>query len=203
MSNIYAALSMLFHQPISDIARWLKYSESNIYILDSEFSRLREHYPDIWKALETCTHQRDTRTTEEYAQDLVSSWVYEDTMLIYLRKKFDIRLSGSDSKRNILSNKKILSDSDFCIQHNGRSFDIELINSYTNYWKNNKKIDLRDNKFKRLKDKAALLVCIDIYNKEFYLIDPKNTNHDLQYIPYHKPYGKPAYQISIQDHISF
>ncbi len=118
---------------------------------------------------------------------------------MYLKDNFEIDLYGSDSERNILPNSKVSSDSDFCIKKNGKLLSVELVNSYTNYWKAYQRIDLRDNKFEKLKNKQAILICIDIYNKEFYLIDLKKSNDNIKYISYHKPYGKPAYQIFLNN----
>ncbi|MBT7557017.1 hypothetical protein HN615_08840 [Candidatus Woesearchaeota archaeon] len=199
MSNIYNSLSNLFNKKLADIAKEYNYSNSNIYILENNFKKLQMEYPDIWKSLQSCKHQRDKRTIEEYAKDLVSSWIYEDTVLIYLKDDFEIDLYGADKERNILPNSKVSSGSDFCIKKNGKLVSIELVNSYTNYWKTYQRIDLRDNKFEKLKDKQAILICIDIYNKEFYLIDLKKINDNIKYIKYHKPYGKPAYQIFLEN----
>lgn len=203
MSNIYNSLSKLFNKELSCIAQEYGYSNSNIYILKNDFKKLQLEYPNSWVALQSCKHQRDQRTIEEYAKDLVSSWVYEDTILKYLKKNFNIQLSGADKKREILPNTKVSTDSDFCIEKDSKIFSIELVNSYTNYWKEYQRIDLRDNKFEQLKNKQALLVCIDIYNKEFYLIDLKKENENIKYISYHKPYGKPAYQIHLNSNIPF
>ena len=175
MSNIYNALSNLFNKKLTDVAKDYNYSTSNIYILEDNFEKLQIEYPNIWKSLQSCKHQRDKRTIEEYAKDLVSSWIYEDTILNYLKDNFEIDLYGSDKERNILPNSKVSSDSDFCIKKNGKLVNIELVNSYTNYWKAYQRIDLRDNKFEKLKDKQAILICIDVYNKEFYLIDLKKV----------------------------
>jgi hypothetical protein len=203
MSNIYNSLSNLFNKELSYIAQEYGYSNSNIYILKNDFKKLQLEYPNTWIALQTCKHQRDQRTIEEYAKDLVSSWIYEDTILRYLKKNFNIQLSGADKKREILPNTKVSTDSDFCIEKDNKIFNIELVNSYTNYWKEYQRIDLRDNKFEQLKNKQALLICIDIYNKKFYLIDLKKENKNIKYISYHKPYGKPAYQIYLNSNIPF
>ena len=203
MSNIHNVLSNLFNKKLTDVARGYNYSDSNIYILEDNFEKLQIEYPNIWESLKSCKHQRDKRTIQEYAKDLVSSWLYEDTILFYLKSSFEIYLHGADKKRNILPNSKVSSDSDFCIKKNGKLINIELINSYTNYWKVYQRIDLRDNKFKKLKDKQAILICIDLYSKEFYLIDLKNSNDNINYIKYHKPYGKPAYQIFLSSTKAF
>ncbi|OIR25104.1 hypothetical protein [Bathymodiolus thermophilus thioautotrophic gill symbiont] len=199
MSNIYNNLSDFFEKKLSDVAKNYDYANSNIYILEDNFKALKIEYPDIWQALQSCNHQRDKRTIEEYAKDLVSSWVYEDTVLNYLKNDFDIELYGADRERRVLSNSKVSSDNDFIIKKNGELLNIELVNSYTNYWKKYQRIDLRDNKFEKLKSKQAILICVDICNKEFYLIDLKKINKNIKYIGHHKPYGKPAYQIFLND----
>jgi len=198
MSNIYNSLNNLFKKELWQVAIELNYSKENVLILQNNFYELEQTYPKVLSNLRSCIHQRDKRTIEEYAKDLISSWIYEDIILNYLSKKFNIKLYGTDRNRNILQNNKISSDSDFCITKNKKFYNIELVNSYTNYWKKFQRIDLRDNKFENLRNKQALLICIDIYNKEFYLIDLKNEIN-INYINYHKPWRKPAYQINIQN----
>ena len=199
MSNIYNSLSHLYNRPLSEMAKELGYSESNIYILQNNFVKLQKEYANVWKALISCKHNKDKRTYEEYAQDLVSSWLYEDTLLYYLKKfNFNIRLNGSDKNREILNNSKVLTDTDYIISKNNIERNIELINSYTPYWGNTKKIDLRDNKFKKMENNNVILLCIDIYNKIFYILDFKFETINATYINQHRPYGnKPAYQIDI------
>lgn len=198
MSNIYNSLSRLYNDPLYEIAKKLNYKESNIYILQNNFDKLQEEYPDVWDALMSCKHNKDKRTYQKYAQDLVSSWLYEDTLLHYLKKSgFDIRLNGSDQKREILNNSKVLTDSDYIISKNSIERNVELVNSYTKYWGNTQKIDLRDNKFQKMKNNNVILLCIDIYNKSFYVLDFKFETIDAKYISYHKAYGKPVYQIDI------
>lgn len=199
MSNIYNGLSNLFNKDLADVAKDYNYSQSNIYILENNFEKLQIEYSDVWKSLQSCKHQRDKRTIEEYAKDLVSSWVYEDTILIYLKDNFEIELYGADRERNVLPSSKVSTDSDFCLKKNDELISVELVNSYTNYWKAYQRIDLRDNKFEKLKKKQALLICIDIFNKEFYFVDLKKSNENIKYIQYHEPYEKPAYQILLDN----
>jgi len=139
------------------------------------------------------------RSAEEYAKDLVSSWVYEDSVFRYLSKFFDISLEGGDKHRKILDHSKVSSTSDYVIKSEGQEVAIELINSYTNYWKKSQRIDLRDNKFTKLRNDKSILLCVDLFNKEFYVVDLNDKNLKHEYTPFHKPYGKPAYQIDISD----
>ena len=157
-SNIYDKLSELYKIPLVDVAKKMGYSDSNILILDQNFDELKEKHQDVWINIISCKHHRDSRTPEEYALDLVSSWVFEDTILDYCSKSMDITLNGSDSERKILSTGKVLSSSDFKIS----SRFLELINSYTKYWSTNKQIDLRGNKYLFLKSKEAFY-CVQMY----------------------------------------
>lgn len=201
MSKIHESLTRLFRKNLYEVATDLNYSDSNLLILSGSFRELKDKFPSVWNALNTCRHNRDKRSIEEYAQDLVSSWVYEDTLRNQLVKNFDIILSGSDKSRNILPNSKVSTNADYIINWGGSKFYLELVNSYGDYWKRTKKLDLRDNKFEQLKSKQALLVCIDIYYKDFFIID-LSIHFDLfKYIKKHKPWGnKPAYQLRL-DHI--
>lgn len=200
MSNIYNTLNNLFKKPLYEVAENINYSQSNIYILKNDFSKLKSDYPQIWNALLSCKHNKDKRTYEEYAQDLVSSWIYEDVLLAYLQKNdFEIYLNGSDYKREILTTSKVMTDSDYLIKKNDIKRNVELVNSYTNYWNITNKIDLRDNKFLKMKKNNVLLLCIDLHNNIFYLLDFNFGNFEYKYLDYHKPYGKPAYQIDIKN----
>ena len=107
MTEIYTTLCKLFKKPLEEVAGSLDYSESNILILSNEFQQLKSDYPEVWSALKSCTHNRDKRTIEKYAQDLVSSWVYEDSVHDQLCQHFDINLGGSDKNRQILSKSRI------------------------------------------------------------------------------------------------
>ncbi len=199
MSRIYTELSNLFKYNLTNVAKSLGYSTYNLLILAKDFKTLQLEFPEVWNSLMSCRHQKDKRTITEYALDLVASWVYEDVILSELSKFFDIELNGTDKKREILSSSKVKTDADYLITSNGNSTTLELVNSYTNYWKSSGKIDLRDNKFKKLERNNSLLVCIDIFNKDFFILDVKKNKTLFKYIPYHELWGKPAYQLDINN----
>lgn len=195
-SNIYDKLSELYKIPLVDVARKMGYSDSNILILNQDFDELKKKYPDVWTNISSCKHHRDSRTPEEYALDLVSSWVFEDTIFKYCSKSVNITLNGSDSDREILSTGKVLSSSDFKVSERF----VELINSYTKYWSTNKQIDLRGSKYLALKSKKSIILCADVYNKDFFLIDLKENKENAEYIDCHQPYGgKSAYRLDISN----
>jgi len=194
-SNIYNKLSELYKIPLVKVAQELKYSEPNILILQQRFSDLKAKHSQIWSNISSCVHNADRRSPEEYALDLVSSWVFEDTILKYGSKHLNLHLNGSDKNREILFNKKVSSASDFLLG----SRHLELINSYTKYWKIQKQIDLRDNKYKKLKAKNALLLCVDVYCKNFFILDLKK-DIVFKHIESHEFYGgKPAYRLYIEN----
>ena len=200
MNNINKLLSELYKKPLDKVAEELNYKKSNILILQGKFDSLKIEFPEVWREIISCTHNKDKRSFEEYSKDLVSSWIFEDTLLFYIKKfGVDIKLNGSDNKRKILSNTNIKTNSDYLIKINSKERSAELITSYTNYWKLNNKIDLRDKKYIELKKTNSLLICVDLYNKCFFILDLKNYTYKTKLIPYHKPFNKPAYQISLEN----
>ena len=198
MTNINNLLSSLYKKPLFEVEKQLGYSESNILILTDKFDVLKVKFPEVWNEIISCTHNKDERSFEDYAKDLVASWIFEDTLLYYLKKYgLDIKLNGTDVKREILSNSNIRTDSDYVIRFNSKQRDAELITSYTNYWNLNNRIDLRDNKYLKLKESNSLVISVDLYNKVFFVLDLNNTN--AKYIEHHRPYNKPAFQISLNN----
>ena len=166
-------LKKLYKIPLDKMASNLHYHQSNIYILQDKFDLLEKEFPSIYQNLLSCSHNKDKRTYKEYAQDLVSSWIFEDTLLSYLSKaKLDVILKGADKERIILSHTKIETTSDYLVRKEEKERFVELINSYTPYWVNNKRIDLRDNKYLKMKAKNVLLLCIDVYSNIFYIVEP-------------------------------
>jgi hypothetical protein len=168
-------------------------------ILSDKFQQLERGYPELWSNLQSCKHNKDKRNIEQYAQDLVSSWVYEDVLFDQLSRYFDINLGGSDKNRQILPKSKITSNSDYIITYKNNAVSLELVNSYSNYWKKYKKIDFRDEKFLHLKNLKSIIACIDIFNKEFFLIDLRVDSKRFRYIPFHSPWKKSAYQFEINE----
>jgi hypothetical protein len=203
MSRIYQSLEKLYKIPLVDMATKLNYHKSNIYILQNQFDLLQKDFPEIYNALLSCIHQKDNRTYQEYAKDLISSWIFEDTLLQYLNNsKLEVLLNGSDKNRIILKNAKVETTADYLIKKENKQRYIELINSYTPYWTNTKRIELRDNKYLKMKSKNVLLLCIDIYSNVFYIMNV-STLQNIQFIEYHKAYGKPAYSIDIKGLIPY
>jgi len=184
-------------ESLEAVAKKMGYGKSNIYILENKTEELKNEYPLIYRNLESCRHQKDGRTKEQYAKDLIASWIFEDTFLKELKStKLNIYHNGADKERKILSSSQTLTTSDYIIKKDTKEVNIELMCSYTPYWKKLKRIDLRDAKYTQMVSKKVLLLCVDVYHKEFFIVDTKNCS--AKYIPAHPPYGnKPAYSIDL------
>ncbi len=119
--------------------------------------------------LKVCSlSNRDSRTPQEYAKDLVISWLVEDIIKDYL----NLQSNGADKDRVFLHAKQIKYDSDFIL--NDRL--IELYVNFTNYWTKTRKIDLRMDKYLHLVEKKSLLLGIAFEDLKFYIIDFGSSN---------------------------
>ncbi len=126
MNNINNLLGKLYKKPLFEVAEELGYSESNILILTDKFDLLKVKFPEVWNEIISCIHNKDERRFEDYAKDLVASWIFEDTLLYYLKKYgLDIKLNGTDVKREILPISNIRTDSDYVIIFNSKK---EMLN---------------------------------------------------------------------------
>ncbi len=195
-------------------AKCLRYSEANIAILEAEIEdsgRLQAQYPEVYANLLTCAHQRDNRTPLEYGQDLVASWVFEDVFYRYLRDRLphsgmNVKLSGADRRREILSSANVSASSDYLLSFNGRDAYLELVNDYHGYWAKNLQCDLRDSKWDHLcrlasPDRPSLLLGLDLTNNKYFLMNVRESQ-DVRFLPSHLPYGgKPAYSISLRNRL--
>jgi len=174
----------------------LNYSESNKVILSGDDIKLKNNYPVVYENLKSCRHNRDSRTIMQYGQDLVASWIFEDDLL---KKLITLGLSiegaGADRERQILTNSRVSSSSDFLISLNGREVKLELMTDYSGYWSKTKQLDLRDSKYLKMKRENSILLGISLCDSKYVVID-FDKEVSAEYIPRHFPYGnKPAYKI--------
>ena len=193
----YKNLPYFLGSDLVSVAHQLNYSASNILILEGKIEALRIKYPDVYQALISCRHNRDTRSPLEYAQDLVASWLFEDYICDILSSNgLDISKAGADKERVILSSRNVSASSDTSVTYNGKTRLMEIMTDYGGYWARNGVIDLRDSKFNELRDTNSIFLGISTVDGKFILLD---CSHEIKarYIRSHRPYGfKPAYQIS-------
>lgn len=195
----YEGLSHYFSQGILSKAVELGYSESNLLLLQGEETIFRQKYSNIYNKLMSCSRQRDNRTPFEYGRDLVASWVFEDCIIGSLRDSgLDIRHGGSDKDRQILQDGDILGTSDCIITVDGRDVPLEIMCDYTGFWTNTERIDLRNNKYQKLKDSKSLFLGFSTFDNKLIILnftEPLRTH----YIESHRPYGgKSAYSIELE-----
>lgn len=204
-SHIYEMLEKFFDDKIINIAKKLNYDEDNIIILESDEEKLYKKYPDTYQNLKSCSHNRDSRSMMEYAQDIICSWVFEDYLLLNLKLNgFDIELNGRDKNRKLLKSNKVSASSDYIVKYNNKNGYVELANDYKGYWKKTRKCDLRDDKYIHLKNMLkdhdfSFLLGIDFLNMQFFIIDINNKNINVNYSNFHRAYKKPVYTIDLKN----
>lgn len=197
----YFGLQDFFGVSLVEKADEFGYSLDNLLILKGKMDTLKEECPDIYNNIYSCDHNRDKRSPEQYAKDLVASWLFEDYLLSMIDNQyFSVSLAGADKDRHILAKTNVKSDSDFVISKNGISIRLELATDYYNYWHTFGCIDLRDDKFIKLKATGSILLGVSILDKTFFLLDFRDDSIIAKFIPHHKPYGyKPAYRINFKE----
>ena len=163
-------------------------------IFDDSVTLKDEEY--IESVLGYAYHRRDKRSSLEYACDLMVGWIIEDCVVDILNDLgYDTSLNGADRNRKLLLDPT--ADSDLRILINGEEVLIESVNDFTGYWKKTKHVPLRDKKYIHLKEEKSLLFGIDYVNNLFFILNV--PEREANYIPYHRPFSKPAYAILITD----
>lgn len=193
-------MKMLVGENLADIARSFLYPESSICILSGNEEELKTKFPDTYKNLLSCSHNRDKRTPMEYGRDLVASWLFEDFLINGLKDRgLDIEGNGADKNREILGKYSVSSSSDCIVRNGNSSVGVEIINDYNGWWNYARKIDLRDRKYEEIVKSKSVLLCISNTDGRYMLFrDIKDL--PMKYIPEHKPYGgKPAYSLDISN----
>ena len=199
--SIFKSIQELFtDNSLEKIAHDLNYPEDTICVLSGDEQKLEKDHKDTYDAIMSARHNRDKRTPFQYAMDLAASWVMEDYVINQLRNNgLEIKKAGEDKDRKMLSDKKISSNSDCTVSYGNKSRKLELVNDYKGYWMKNKKIDLRDDKYKNLKNDKSLLLGISTKAEKKYVLLDFGKDVEAKYIPSHFPYGgKPAWSISIK-----
>lgn len=179
-------------------ARAYNYPDSSVCVLNGDELELQTKYPNTYRNLLSCRHNRDSRTPFEYGQDLVASWLFEDFLVENLmNSSLDISGAGADKDREILPHTKVASSSDCIVSSNGKQRLLELMCDYTGYWTETGKMELRDAKFKRMQDSKSLFLGVSTTNNKYILLD-MSGEFEAKFIPAYFLYGyKPAYSIKL------
>lgn len=194
----YERYSRMFKNGIIAKAKELGYSADNICILEGNIEKLKSEHPATYQNLLSCVHNRDNRTPIAYARDLVSSWIFEDTLVKEINNNgLQCTLAGADRNRQVLATSMISSASDTIISDGRTSRLLEIMCDYTGWWENTGHMELRDDKFQKLVYERALFIGICTISMKYIILDFR-TPIDATYIARHRPYGnKPAQSIKI------
>ena len=194
----FVELSKYFSRGIVEKAIELGYTYDNVLILQGQEKELQWRYPRIWSNLQTCSYHRDKRTPMEYAQDLVASWVFEDCLIKALQDAgLEISHAGADKGRQILSGSHVSASSDASISVRGRAVPLEIMCDYTGFWTREGKMDLRDGKYKKLKNTNSLFLGFSTKDNKVILLDFADEL-TVTFTPSHFAYGgKPAYSVRL------
>lgn len=179
-------------------AKTYGYPESSICILGGDESRLKSEFPNTFSNLNSCKHNRDSRTAMEYGQDLVASWLFEDFLMESLTKVgIEIEGVGADKNRGVLPTTKVSASSDCVVSYGGKKKLLELMSDYTGYWSRYGKMELRDSKFKKMQESNSLFLGVSTVDNKYILLD-MGGEFESKYIPSYFLYGgKPAHSIKL------
>lgn len=135
------------------------------------------------------SHHRDSRRPYEYGIDLMLGWLIEDAVLSVIQNKGNRAiLSGEDRFREFLSPRQISTQPDIRIQFKSGERLLEVFADWKGTWRDANHADLRDNKYKRLKQEKAVMFGIAPLTTEGFLIDfvhPDNFRENFIFA-YHK-----------------
>ena len=202
--SAFNGVQYCFNRPLADVARSLHYSEANIAILEGNENALKNKFPEVYSNLLSCKHHADARTPFQYGQDLVASWLFEDTFLLALEQSesFSISLDGADKGRAILPSAKTSAASDYKITTaSGIVRNLELMCDYTGFWARTGKLHLRDEKFTKMQATKSIFIAVSVTTKEFAVYD-FSAPIQARYIASHRLYGgKPAYELDISSNM--
>ena len=184
------------------------YLKDVVYILKGEEENLKKRYPDTYENILSCRYHRDRRTPLEYALDLVLGWIMEDFLVESLIDNgMDVKLTGTDIKRQILPASEVTAKPDIIIGVNGKTYIFDVLQDYTGFWTKTGKCHLRDDKFQSIvsknnSDTKSGVIGIDLLNKKCFIKLLNSNTQDVKYIYRHRPYGyKPAYEITVSEFI--
>lgn len=137
---------------------------------------------------------RDSRTPEKYARELVVSWLLEDaTKILFEQHGVKIWGNGADADREFLSDGQITNAADSKILFNNQQRNMEIIYDHTGFWKREGKIDLRHRKHQHLQEMEALLFCLSTQDMQAAIIDYSGIVNAVSEM--HEQYQKPVMSI--------
>lgn len=113
---------------------------------------------------------RDSRSSIDYARELVLGWIVEDCLINAVNEcGFPCESFGGDRLREFISNSdNITGASDLSVEvAKGKEVLIEVTSDFTAYWKRNGVMDLRNDKYHNILEQDGYILGIDFQHNEF------------------------------------
>ena len=137
-------------------------------------------------------HHRDSRMPYEYGIDLILGWLVEDAFILLMEEKCKKAiLSGNDRYREFLHPRKISTQPDISFMSQKGPRMLEIFADWKGTWRNKNHADLRDNKFKKLREHDAVMVGIAPLTTEGFIVDFSKGNQGFEesFIPAYRKTG--------------
>lgn len=182
--NLYKSNNIIFEKVIA------KYPDTDFYkkILSLSGKWGQQDEFKLHKILSGTSHHRDFRNPREYAFNIILNWLIEDLVFwILFRSGANIKKSGSDKERQLLSGNAVSADSDLLVINNRKKIFIEIIANYptrrgfSSFWEQNGSFDLRDFKLNNLlresESGTVFIVGIVVAKSKFFIMEiNRSTN---------------------------
>lgn len=104
-------------------------------------------------------HLKDRRSALEYGVNLVLGWLVEDAVAVWFRQAgATVSATGADAGRDFLSRAQVSQDADLSVAVDGNQRRVEVLCDWKDTWRLRDHLDLRDNKYMRLRAENALIL---------------------------------------------
>lgn len=159
---------------------------------------------------------KDRRTPVEYGVELAYGWIVEDIILVgllYLGIEAD--LDSIDKEREYLDKNNISSRSDYKVKLHATDEEkmLELVVSWTDYWRSSDCLDLRQTKYNSMMSKAEGTICLGVeiptltgFCFDMQEVGPefeKRDNPAWGFKPAYTLYGLTGRMVSLSDAMNF
>lgn len=115
---------------------------------------------------------KDYRTPVEYGVEIAFGWIMEDIIFWSIQDQgIAIGRDGNDKSREFLEEGQISATADYVIQYPWGNKHLELVVSWTDYWKRTDKLDLRASKYYSMHEKQTICFGVEAPTQQAFLLD--------------------------------
>lgn len=102
---------------------------------------------------------KDRRSALEYGVNLVLGWLVEDAVAAWFRQAgATVSATGADAGRDFLLRAQVFQDADLSVAVDENQRRLEVLCDWKDTWRLRDHLDLRDNKYMRLRAENALIL---------------------------------------------